>query len=123
MEAKIEVKPFYKLSLRFFHPSRDPHDITVLLNLKPDHAWKAGERAKTPAGDPLNSIRDQTYWCYSTYADDKEFGTEIDELITYLVPHRDYLHQITTEGGHVELYLSLPGSTNIGDTISMTILS
>ena len=123
METKLTRKVFYSLSLRLFHPSINPDDITTLLTLNPDHAWKAGDQIKTPAGDLFNGVREQTYWCRSTYTEDNYFSAEINDLISYLAPHRDSLHRIKKEGGRTEIYLGLPGSINTGDTLPLETLT
>jgi hypothetical protein len=122
-EAALSNKPYYTLSLRCLHPTIDPAEITKRLNIEPDHAWKVGEQAKTPAGTLLDYIRNQSYWSYGTHTNGKQFSIEINQIIAYLSPHRDFIHRLVVEGGRVEIYLGLLGSINIGDTITVETLA
>lgn len=123
MEVTVNDTPYYGLSLKFIHPLIDPADITALLDIEPRYAWKAGEQAKTPIGTILNFKRKESYWCYSTYTDQRLFFIEINQIITYLSPHKDFLHRIVAEGGRVQIDVGLLGSVNIGDTISLETLA
>ncbi len=113
----------YGLSLRFVHPSIDPKDITKKLKIKPRFSWKSGEQAKSPTGTKLNFVRKESYWCYNIKKNDEFFSSEINKILKDISQHRGFLHRIVAENGRVELYLGLPGSINIGDTIPLETLT
>lgn len=124
VEVNEPEKAYFSLSLRFIHPSIAPNEISNILNKKPKYSWKAEEVAKNPKGEDLNFIRKQSYWCgESINREGKNFTSEIDRLLEELAPHREFLHQLSNDGGRISIYLHLPGSINIGDTLSIETLS
>lgn len=122
--TKEHESAFFSLSLRFFHPSIDPDEITKQLNKSPKYSWKAGEQAKNLKGEPLNFVREQSYWCGESIArGGKDFPIEIERIVEQLASHREFLSKISEEGGRAAIYLHFPGCVNIGNTLDIKLLS
>ncbi len=49
MENDVEAY-HYRISLRVFHPSISPQEVTRLIGIEPQRAWQAGTPRRTPAG-------------------------------------------------------------------------
>lgn len=52
----------YSIALRVRHPSIDPADVTRLLGMAPQHAWRAGEPRQVEAGEVGSATHRETYW-------------------------------------------------------------
>jgi len=118
-----EQTEYYVLVLRFFHPSFDPKNISDLLKLKPDISWKEGEQAKTPSGRLLDFRRKESFWSYCMHGEGKKFSDKIGDIVRIMSPHKNFIHHLIDDGGRVNLYLQLPGSINIGDSLTPDILA
>ena len=55
----------YSVTLRIWHPSIDPEEITRALGIEPKRAFKVGTRRETPKGNLLDGTHRESYW----YAD------------------------------------------------------
>jgi hypothetical protein len=52
----------FTISLRIRHPSIEPHTITKVLGIEPQHTWKAGDARRSPAGEALEGSYRESYW-------------------------------------------------------------
>ena len=109
----------YQITLRIFHPSIEPNEITESLAMQPKRAWKAGQPRQTPKGTPLDGIYSESYW-YSDLTDGEHTseGTLLedyfDHFCTQLLQHSPFFNRIRKEGGKVELYASSYSKRNYG---------
>jgi len=119
----VKKKERYDLLLRFFHPSLDPRVISDLLKLKPRRSWKAGDQAEGVNGELLKFKHKDSYWSYSISRDDRIFSEEINKTLEMLSPHKKFLSRFTKQGGRINLYLQLPGDTNVGSRLNSDIIA
>ena len=110
---------YYKILLRFYHPSIDPIEITKQLNIEPDIHYKKGEQRISQNGTLLEETNKTSFWCavYRT-VDERLFFKEIEAMVEYFFMHNQTLfRKIEKEGGTSQIYVQLPGSKNIGDIL------
>jgi len=65
MEARKRSKtapPPFEISLRIRHPSMDPAELSRELNIKPEHAFRAGDLRPARSGNPTASVHTESYW-------------------------------------------------------------
>lgn len=118
-EEKIRNSLRYSIRLLIKHPNIDPADITGTLRMTPRYAGIAGSRRTTSAGRALLSVRDVSEWTHTfDVKRNRLFFQDVVKMIDRLEPHRDFLHKIVSDGGSINLIVSLPGDINIGDTFS-----
>src|SRR6266436_2191019 len=119
----------YAISLRIWHPSKDPALITQALGLKPEREWQAGKPRSTPKGTPLQGCWPETYWCASLLPDREHSsdGTLLEEYLSHIVsrlqPSREFFESLRVEGARAELFLGLYGDRNFGFELTPGLLS
>lgn len=113
------VEYSYRVILRIRHPSIDPCEITMKLAMKPHRFWKVGDRRATPAGRALKGHYPDSLWSHHEKykGRSKNFFKRVDRLAKQLKLHTAFLHDISASGGQSEIYIQLPGSINIGDSL------
>jgi hypothetical protein len=110
---------YYRIIFRIRHPSIDPGALTKKLRMTPRHFGKVGEYRILPNGDVLKTRNKDTFWSYRDEyrGRSRNFFKRVERLANNLKPHRAFLHEISTAGGKCEIYVQLPGITNIGDSL------
>ncbi len=110
-------KPSYAttMSLRIWHSNVLSDEITKALGLTPSLRNDAGAPRKTPAGQALDGVYDQTYWLYKFNFSN---GVEVDECIAKAIeslsPKREFLQHIIASGGRCELFIGVFLEKNAG---------
>ena len=118
-EETIPVESYlYSLTIQISHPAMAPEEITAALGLTPDHAWHVGHPRRTPAGTPLPGHHKQSYWCHTQNIEaDRAFFKGALRLLEKLEARSEFVLRLSETGGKVNMNVSLPGDTNIGDVI------
>lgn len=117
----------YILDLRIWHPSLDPDLVTRTLGLQPSIAWRAGDPRKTPKGTALEGVRSEGYWSANPFSYGWRESTDalvedaLEELITHLLPHEDFLREIS-RGGVVRIWVSSQSHRNYAFELPPTML-
>jgi hypothetical protein len=103
----------FNLSLNIRHPTIDPARITHMLGIEPQHAWRAGDPRRSPAGEGLQGVYRESYWT-ARLIPEPQVSSEGVSIEAYLMQtvsllHRaqDFLEQLNIEGGVAELHVSL----------------
>jgi len=118
----------YNISLRLWHPSIDPSEITKQLGISPKRTWVAGERRSTPKGTLLEGNNKETYWfgpihdesfLYSEDVDLEEYLTNFTQT---LQKHSNFLKEIRATGGRVEYFIGLYTDSNSGSVLPASLL-
>ena len=105
------------LDLRISHPALDPDVVTRTLGMEPVHAWRAGDPRQTPKGTLLTGIRTTGYWAANPFSYGWRESTDalvedaLEELLTFLEPHRDFLLALS-KGGNLRIWASTSSSRN-----------
>lgn len=111
------------LCLRFCHPHMDLDFLTKLLGLSCYRSWVAGTPRMTPTGNPLSGLNKESYWVSGDdVADDLRFSKDVTRLVSIVSSNIDSLEEFKETGGKIEIYLFLPGKTNVGDSIDASVL-
>jgi hypothetical protein len=115
------------LNLRISHPALDPDLVTRTLGFKPQIAWRNGEPRQTPKGTHIGGLRTEGYWS----ADPFEYGWRdstdalvedaLEELVTSLEPHREFLIGISL-GGPVRIWVSSQSTRNYSLDLAPSML-
>ena len=105
------------LDLRISHPALNPDVVTRTLGMEPVHAWRAGDPRQTPKGTLLTGTRTTGYWAANPFSYGWRESTDalvedaLEELLTFLEPHRDFLLELS-KGGNLRLWASTSSSRN-----------
>jgi hypothetical protein len=92
------------LDLRIWHPNLDPDAVSSTLGIQPDVAWRKGEPRKTRKGTLLQGVYSDGYWSANPFdygwrpSTDMQLEDAIEELVSYLEPHREFLFALSQEG-------------------------
>lgn len=114
----------YKISLRIWHPSMDPADISARLSLVPTFQWKAGQARQSPKGAPLKGFYKETYCSYAITSDQYSALSEsLRALLTDLTPQKDFLHEVRSTGGRIECFIGWFSGSNSGEIFDHSLLS
>jgi len=90
----------YNLSLRIWHPSINPDDITRELGIQPNRSWKAGRKRTTPKGTPLEGFYQESYWTADPFQFGEHSSTEnlaedfFINLLEVLEPNKAFLKKL-----------------------------
>ena len=144
MEARRAApQPSYpfQLSLRIRHPSIDPEEISRRLGIDAEHSFRAGE-PRDAGRSTVAPVHAESYWLGTLEPASLLLGTafdlgaqplpEISSAIafgvldttltvltgTVLVQHRDFFHQLQSEGGEVRLIVALSARKARGFTLT-----
>jgi hypothetical protein len=144
MEARRAAsQPSYpfQLSLRIRHPSIDPEEISRRLGIDAEHSFRAGE-PRDAGRSTVAPVHAESYWLGTLEPAPLLLGTafdlsarplpEISRAIslgvldttltvltgTVLVRHRDFFHQLQSEGGEVRLIVAVSGRKVRGFTLT-----
>jgi len=113
-----------EVAIRFWHPYMDLNFIGELLRLPCFRTWIAGDDRETPRGDPLQGKYKESYWVGGVdFSEQLRFSKELSKLVTLVSEAQDGLNEFNKTGGRIELYLFLPGKSNVGDDIDPPLLS
>jgi hypothetical protein len=118
----------YILDLRIYHPALDPDLVTRKLGMQPSVAWRAGDPRKTPKGTLLEGVRSNGYWSANPFSygwrqsTDAQVEDALEELMTYLSPHEDFLREISREGA-VRIWVSSQSNRSYAFELPPTMLA
>jgi hypothetical protein len=117
------MAPNYSISLRIYHPSIEPNDISEQLKISPDRSWMVGQQRSTPKGTLLEGVNDETYWIH-TFDSEYELGPNdlLKEIFKVLYVNKPFFESIAIDGGRSELYLTIQSGENAGDIVSWKTL-
>jgi hypothetical protein len=118
----ILESPPNRVSLRLWHPSLDPDEMSRVLGLAADRSWRAGEPRTTPKGRPIGGKRDESYWCHPV-AETGSVADVVAKVLDRLEAHRAWVDEFRRTGGRVEVYLWLVGTTTAGDSFSSELVA
>lgn len=116
------------LDLRIQHPTLDPDLVSRTLGLEPQRSWRAGDARKTPKGTLLVGVHSEGYWSTNPFlygwreSTDAQIEDALEELITFLEPHRDFLKGIS-QGGRIRVWVSSQSLRNYAFELSPSVLS
>jgi hypothetical protein len=116
----------YAISLRLWHPSIDPEEITSALGLSPTRSWRAGAPRTTPKETPLEGANRETYWCADMGKGEWpgiNLAAAIARSVDVLTPHRDFLRHIHAESGRSEFFVGWFFEGNSGDQFDAALLA
>ena len=121
--AMVTPPPRYRIILRIRHPELDPTEITMALGWKPQHSWKAGDRAVTPRGTKLPGVRSDGLWsCSFEFKGRGNIGQKLEGLLDHLVESKELFYRLGQMQAQSAMYLQMPGDTNNGARIPPEVL-
>lgn len=114
----------FEISLRITTSNIDPVDISTRLKLIPEFQHKKGEQRKTPKGELLKGVYENSYCCFAyNRVDDEELHSMLDRIVTGLMSHSDLFDKISVNGGHAEFFIGWYSPGNTGDLLNHELLN
>lgn len=124
----LRCLPSYRhsVSLRIWHPTIDPAEITAALGLTPTTASRAGEPRSTPKGTPLKGNWRESYWT-ATLAEGDACRDDLPGTLTTaletLLSNRAFFQRIRAEGGVTEFFVGwFFEKPNVGEVLESRLL-
>jgi Domain of unknown function (DUF4279) len=108
----------FTVSLRLRHPSIGPETITEALGIQPQHAWKAGDTRRDPAGHDREGVYRESYWIGRLLDDSQLTSAPVSvesvllQTLTQLRRSQAFLEQLSTDGGVAELSIAVLARDN-----------
>lgn len=126
-----DMQPYeYSVSLRVFHPSAEPSEITRELGMEPRRTWKVGDPRATPTGTPLPGTYAESYWytklCSLVASSAESLESALLRLVGGLRNHEQFFLRVRRDGGRAEFYVGVNGPRSYGfefDPVLMTELA
>ena len=115
----------YSVSLRIWHPSADPSDLTAALGIEPDRCWRSGDARTTSKGRILEGFRENTYWVARVLesAPESYLADALQALVGQFSRHKGFFRKVRSEGGKVEFFVGWYIERNIGDEFDISLLA
>jgi hypothetical protein len=119
----------FTVSLRIRHPSIDPDEITRTLGIQPQHSWKAGDTRRAAQGQRLEGNYRESYWIGEFRELDAGLrgvvATEavLLQAVVLLRRSQPFLSRLQADGGTVELFVEVVGSSEFTLGLSPQLLS
>ena len=116
------------LNLRIWHPTLAPDLVSRTLGLESQIAWRAGDPRQTPKGTLLEGTRSEGYWSADPFSygwresTDAQMEDALEELVSFLEPHRDFLQGIS-QAGAVRIWVSSHSNRNFALELPPRMLS
>ncbi|MET1076934.1 MAG: DUF4279 domain-containing protein [Pseudomonas sp.] len=110
----------YTVSLRIWHPSRDPATFTTALNLLPLYCDKAGER-RVRKGKALDIIEKDSYWSheFEAAAGPEDLEDFLLSRVQSLARHKHFFTELGVGAGRAEFFIGFfPENFNCGFGLS-----
>ena len=96
------------VSLRIRHPTLTSEPIVESIGMLPEFCHSVGTPRKTPTGQLLDGLYDQTYCTFPlTKKKLGRFDDGVRELMPRLAFHAEYFRQLRASGGSAELYIGV----------------
>lgn len=113
----------FTVSLRLWHPSIDPDDVSRELGLNPERKWKAGENRATPQGQALTGVYRESYWVSPVaYKRGVSLPDVLDQDLCRLESHRSFLTRFFETGGTIEYFIGWFTENNAGAVFNCQLL-
>lgn len=126
---KSEVKELpdggtsYNVILLVRHPDVDPGELSREFGLTPHVAFRKGSVRILENGKKLPGVSRDSRWNHVyRFSKDRRVGDALAHVMTFLEGHKGFIKKLCLQGASFELYVQLPGATNIGDSISWELL-
>jgi hypothetical protein len=103
----------FTISLRIRHPNIAPAEITRSLGIEPQHAWRAGDPRRDPAGVEINGSYRESYWMARLMAkpelaaDQVSVESEVLRTLAQLRRSFGFLVTLKAEGGAADLHINV----------------
>jgi hypothetical protein len=103
----------FTLSLRVTHPTMRHEVISDSISMRPRIASNVGEPRENPAGRLLGGIHKATFCTFDMIEKQAGFFTDgVDQVLTQLARHREFLVSLFETGGRSELYIGVFSDAN-----------
>lgn len=113
----------FTVALQVWHPSIDPEALTRAFGRTPVRSWRGGAPRTTMQGEPLSGHWPESYWVARRRVErQRAFLTEILCEVGELEVRSELVARLLDEGGNINIRLSLPGDTNIGDVLPASVM-
>ncbi|MEO6602946.1 MAG: DUF4279 domain-containing protein [Polyangiaceae bacterium] len=112
------------ISLRVWHPSLSPDEISQSLNMRPTRSWRVGERRTTPKGGMLDGTNKETYCVFDIDLDPAEVSGGLENFFAEVLdPREAAILAIGASAGRVEVFVSWEANVNVGDMFKCELLA
>jgi hypothetical protein len=112
-----------KLSLHIKHPTRDLSRVCSALGFEPTHIWKKGDERRTPKGNKIGGLRENSYCSIELGPTSREpLPKQIESALARLQSHRTLLRRLSSTGGTISFYVGWFCDEDAGETLSAQIL-
>jgi hypothetical protein len=115
----------FKVSLRIYHPSMPPEEISAALSLTPRTSWAAGSSKREQQLSGAASTREWTYWSAVLQNDDSvaDLPDFLSDALRTLEVHASFLKGLVQTGGRLELFVAwFLHRPNTGDVFPHSLL-
>jgi len=112
-----------KISLHIRHPTRDLSRVCRALRLEPKHIWKKGDERRTPKGNKIGGLREDSYCSIELGPTSREsISKKVEAALTLLEPHRALLRKLSSTGGTVSFFVGWFCESDTGERLSAQVV-
>lgn len=108
----------FEVSIRIWHPSINPEEISNNLGVVPRVARMAGADRSTPSGRPLAGANRETFWSYRCPAvAEGGLAGAVGYCLEVIDVAEPFVRALIASGGRIELFVGWFCSGNCGDVL------
>ncbi len=117
----------YSISLRLWHPTIEPEEITTALAIQPGRSWVAGMPRTTATGRPMRGTNADNFWtarlCNDVF-DAQDLGSALKSQLSRLAIHKQFFNSYVESGGKAEFFIGwFLEQTNSGDVLDHALFA
>lgn len=113
----------YHVSFRIRHPTINSEDICKELGLEAEFKWKAGEERKTPKGQILQGVNEESYCCFQLKPSrNTGLASFLKRNNKKLYRHKKFLDTIRSTGGKLEYFIGWFVDKDSGEIFDLELL-
>jgi hypothetical protein len=117
----------YSISLRLWHPTIGPEEITAALNIQPGRSWVAWAPRTTASGRPMRGINADNFWTVRLCDDvfeTPDLRSALKSQLSRLSIHKQFFNSFVESGGGAEFFIGwVLEQTNSGDVLDHALFT
>jgi len=111
-----------KISFNSIHPTSDLSQLCEALGVQPDILWKKGDEKRTPKGNIIGGIRENSR-CQISFSPfpRNTLSEQLMSILDNFKPHQSLLYNLSNSGGTHNFFIGVFYSENTVETFSLKL--
>jgi len=122
MKEKTMDRHNIRISFNSIHPTSDLSELCEALGVKPEILWKKGDEKRTPKGNIIGGIRENSR-CLISFSPfpRNTLSEQLMSILDNFKSHRTLLYNLSNSGGTHNFFVGIFYSENTVETFSLKL--